>query len=114
MKPSQRVVTELPLRELWDDDSILAATWSRDLSPTALRALIRQGSVRFVVADMGAKPRWVSEADCFDFWKGEVQPHLAEPNQGVHLEQFPGNYCFFAAEWADGDRSPIVVLQRCH
>jgi hypothetical protein len=111
---SERVITELPLRSLWDDSGPVPATWSRDLSVLELRELLRQGTVRFVVAEVGAKPRWVLAAGCFDFWKREVQAHLAEPDQGADLERFPGGYGYFATEWQGASGSPIVVLQRCH
>jgi hypothetical protein len=112
--PSQRIVTHLPLRDLWDDNGPLPAAWVRDLSPAQMRELLRVGPIRFVVAKIGAKPRWVAVADCFDFWKREVLPHLAGPEQRVSLEQFPGGYCYFAAEWECGGGPPIVVLQKCH
>src|SRR5438552_1682533 len=113
MQASQRIVTELPLRELWDDSGPVAARRSRDLSAADLRELLRQGPLRFVVANVGAKPKWIAQSDCFKFWKREVQPRLAEPDQRVVLEDFPDEYCYFGAEW-EADGPPIVVLQLCH
>jgi hypothetical protein len=114
MEWSERVITNLPLRELWDDRGPLSTSWRRDLTANKLRELLRHGPVRFVVVDVGFKPRWIPEPDRFDFWKGEVKPHLAEPDEKVNLERFPGEYCYFAAEWQGGGGSPIVVLQLCH
>ena len=57
MKFSQRVITQMPLQELWDDNGLIPAAWSRDLSAIQLRELLRQGKVRFVVAGVGAKPQ---------------------------------------------------------
>ncbi len=115
MEWSERVITELPLRSLWDDRGLLRAAWDRDLAAVQLRELLRQGPVRFVVAEVVARPRWVPEAACFDFWKAEVKPHLAEPDRGaVDLERFPGGYCYFASEWRGAGGSPVVVLQCCH
>lgn len=114
MRPSQRVITELSLQALWDDSELLSATWSRNLSVAGLRELLRQGSVRFVVADVGSTPRWVPEVGCFDFWKKEVQPHLSEPELSAYLERFPDGYCYYAAEWEQAGGSPIVVLSRSH
>src|ERR1700722_2540644 len=112
--PSQRIITELPLRELWDDSGPVPAAWVRDLSVLQLREMLARGPVRFVVADVGTKPRWFPEAACFDFWKSEVQPHLAELDHRIHLEQFPGGFCYFASEWAVVGGKPVVVLQRGH
>ena len=113
MHVSQRIITELPLRELWDNRAPGAARRSRDLSATDVRDLLRRGPVSFVIADVGTKPVWITPAECFAFWKGEVLPHLAEPAHGVMLEEMPGEYCYFASEW-ETEWSPVVVLQVCH
>ena len=113
MHASLRIISELPLRELWDDRGPVAARRSRDLSATDVRDLLRRGPVSFVIADVGTKPVWIPPAECFAFWKGEVLPHLAEPAQGVMLEEMPGEYCYFASEW-EAEGSPVVVLQVCH
>ena len=114
MQSPQRIITEFPLRELWDDSGTLPAIWARDLSAAQVRELLRKGPVRFIVAEVGAKPEWVEMADCFAFWKREVQQHLAEPEQRVLLEEFPGSYCYFASEWSGVGSSPIVILQQYH
>jgi hypothetical protein len=103
----------MPLAELWDDAGPVVARRGRDLTAADIRELLRAGRVRFVVADIGAPPRWVPEAECFAFWKTEVQPRLADP-AGASLGEFPGGYCYFAAEWVSPSGAPIVVLQRSH
>ena len=113
MRSTERVVTALPLRELWDDARQVAATPVRDLAAADLRDMLSAGRIRFVVAEVGTKLRWVPEADCFAFWKGEVESHLAAPEAKVSLGGFPDGYCYFAAEWAAA-AGQVVVLQRCH
>src|SRR5262245_61103184 len=114
MQASQRVVIELPLHELWDHSGTVAAERSRPLSAQDIRCLLGDGPVRFVVVDVGGKPDWVPESRCHLFWKGEVQPHLADPDQRAVLEDFPGGYCYFASEWTGPDGPPIIVLERYH
>lgn len=114
MQSYQRVITGLPLDDLWDDAGPLPAARQKDLSASQLRELLRQGPVRFVVAEVGARPRWIPESGCFDFWKHEVQSHLAEPDRGAYLSSFEGAYCYFATEWRDERGSTIVVLQVAH
>jgi hypothetical protein len=114
MRPDQRIATELPLKELWDDNGPLAAERRRDLSEEQIRGLLRSGPIRFFVAKVGHKPDWVPEAKCFAYWKDQVVGHVADPEQRVYLDYFPGEYCFFASEWSLGGYRPIVVLERCH
>jgi hypothetical protein len=114
MLPSQRIITVLPLVEVWDDHGPVSATRSRDLTSWDIRDLLRCGQARFVVADVGAKPVWIDPDECFSFWKGEVQSHLADPEQRVDLDKFPDGYCYFASEWSAADGPPIVLLERAH
>jgi hypothetical protein len=109
----QRVVTSMPLAELWSDSDPVDALRGRGVTAVDIRALLQAGRVRFVVADIAAPLRWVPEADCFTFWKAEVQPHLADVT-GSSLDDFPDGYCYFAAEWVASGGSPIVVLERHH
>src|SRR4051812_38252296 len=112
MQPSQRIITATPMRALWDDRGAVPASRSRDLSAGDIRELLRRGPLRFVVADVGSRPRWLPEETCFAFWKAEVQSHLAAPDEPAHLDGFPGGYCYFASEWSAGAGSTIVVLER--
>jgi hypothetical protein len=114
MLPSQRIITVLPLVEVWDDRGPVSAVRSRDLTSADIRDLLRSGPVRFVVANVGAESKWVPLSECFAFWKGEVQGHLADPEQRVELDRFPDGYCYFASEWSAPDGPPIVVLEGTH
>ncbi len=114
MQPSKRIITSIPIHELWDDRGTVNATHSRDLSADELRELLRRGPLRFVVVDVGSKPRWLPEPDCFGFWKTEVKPRLATPGKPAFLDDFPESYCYFASEWTSASGSPIVVLEMAH
>jgi hypothetical protein len=109
----KRIVTKLPLTELWDDAGPVAASRHRDLTAANIRELLRAGPVRFIVANVGTPLRWVSEGECFQFWKDEVRSRVAD-SVGAHLEDYPGAFCYFAGEWAATDGPPIVVLSITH
>ncbi len=109
----QRVLPQLLLPELWDDAGPLAATPVRDLTAFDIRTLLQAGSVWFVVANIASPLRWVSVGECFRFWKAEVQSRVADPG-GARLEDFPGEYCYFASEWAEEDGPPVVLPAVAH
>lgn len=114
MEPAQRIITELPLKVLWNDAGEFAAACLRELSASDICDLLQKGRVHFLVANVGAKPRWIPESGCFDFWKREVKAHIAKPGEPVYLESFPGEYFYFASEWQVAGWSPIVVLEMYH
>jgi len=72
MDPKLRIITRLPLTELWRDDGFATATRGRSLTSEDVRRLLRLGPVQFVVADLGAAPQWIPKGECFHFWKNEV------------------------------------------
>ena len=115
MRADQRIVTRLPLDELWDEQGTVPARNVGALGRAEITELLRLGRVAFVVADVGLRLMWIPLEECYGFWKAEVRPRLVEPRvQNFVLEDFPGEYCYLASEWrvAQGDR--VVVLEKCH
>jgi hypothetical protein len=115
MDSSAKVVTRLPLQELCREDGLAAASRIRWLTADDVRSLLRAGHVHFVVADVGTSLRWIPLSECYDFWKTEVEPHLAVPDSRASLDDFPDGYCYFVCEWSSRDgASPIIVCERQH
>ena len=108
-----RVVTHLPLRELWRGDEFSSTAREKSLTHDDVRAFLTSGPVQFVVADVGMAPRWIPESECFDFWKNEAKPHLASGTR-ASLNEFPGGYCYFASQWEGETTAPIVLLEKHH
>ena len=114
MDATLKVVTQLPLTELWRDDGFTTTWRVRWLTADDITSLLRAGRVQFVVADVGVSPRWIPLGECYDFWKREAQPHLAAPESRASLDDFPDGYCYFASEWSSRDGTPIIVCERHH
>jgi hypothetical protein len=113
MNSGVRVVTCLPLPSLWRGEAAFGPR-RRDLNIEDLRALLRKGTIAFVVADVGRPLEWIDPTECIRFWTNEVRPHIVTAPQIV-LDQFPGAYCYVASDWGCGhDNVPIVVLERHH
>ena len=78
-----KVVTHLPLRELWRADGFSTTARGKSLTPDDVREFLTSGPVQFVVADVGVAPRWIPASECFDFWKREAKPHLETSLIGI-------------------------------
>jgi hypothetical protein len=112
MKPDQRIVTRLPIEELWNSSGPISTIKVRDLDAEQIRELLRTAQVRIIVAELGAPLKWIPNSETYDFWKQECKPRLADPDAQVSLEDFPGEYCYFASEWEAYDGAIIVLLER--
>jgi len=44
----------------------------------------------------------------------EVKMHLAQRDDKIYLEDFPGEYCYFASEWRAEVGEPIILLSKEH
>ena len=77
MDAALKIVTHLPLRELWRDDGLNTTARIRSLTEDDIRSLLRSGNIQFVVVNVGASPCWIRPSECFQFWRNEAQPHLA-------------------------------------
>lgn len=114
MDATLKVITLLPMTELRREDGFTIASRVRWLTADDIANLLRLGCVQFIVADLGASPRWIPLGECFDFWKNEAKPHLAGPEFPAALDSFPEGYCYFASEWSTQDGVPIIVCERHH
>jgi hypothetical protein len=119
MRPDRRVVSSLPLAELWDSAGPIAARRGPRVGDPDIRALFRGAeAVQFVVADAdGTPPRWVPVAEARGFWMLEVRPRIV-PADAVRFDYdlYPGCYCYVATHWTRDAQgaSPIVLLERYH
>lgn len=113
MRPDQRIVTKMPLTEIWDDSGTLTGERIRYLDHNTLRELVRSGSVQFVVADPGLKLNWIPTEKRFEFWK-TVRRQIADATKPIYLGQFPNEVAYIASEWRGRAGAFIVLLERYH
>jgi len=113
MHPSLRVVTRMPLHELWDDRGTLPAVRGEQLGLKEIAKIARHGPFRFVIADAGMSLQWVPIEERFAFWKTAKAHVLPRDAGGARLEDF-GGYFYVATVWTTADRTPIVLLEMHH
>ncbi|MCC8937904.1 hypothetical protein H8A99_15840 [Bradyrhizobium sp. Arg68] len=114
MDASQRIVTEIPLTELWDSNGPLDAYRTESVGEAEVVRLLRNGST-MVVADVGLPLHWIATDDRFAFWKNEVKSRLAEPNlDRLDLDDYPAGYCYAASMWLCASLGAVIVLEKYH
>jgi hypothetical protein len=110
-----KLVTRIPVQELERTDGTLISSRKCPLSADEVIALLRNGEVEFVVANVGLPLHWIAPAGSFAFWKTEGRFHLFEPGCGKSLSEFPGHFAYFASEWNPGESEiPVVLLEKHH
>lgn len=87
--------------------------WMRALDAEAIKDLLRTGPCVFVVIDYLSAPLWIDPAECFQFWRIEVQAHLCDTER-IYLNDYPTGYCYSASEWCLDSGDTAVVLQKHH
>lgn len=111
----QRIVTKLPLNELWSDVEFIIAKRERYLNKENLRQILKNFPVEFIVADIGLKLQRISIDKCYGFWKSEVERHLIDnPEKRFNIESFPDEYAYMASEWTGEFLTPIILLEKYH
>ena len=113
----KKIVTRLPLVELWNSLGLLPISRRDYLDAVAIKQRLRTGGVVFVVADVGSPLMWVMGLEAIRLWRKEVKSRLVQGSDlqaGFRLEASPGGYAYVASEWTGAGSSPVIVLEKHH
>lgn len=114
MKLSERIVTHIPLNEIWNTDKIFDAARGAYLTESDIRQALRNGSVKFVVANVGDKLEWIDAPNCYTFWKHDLKGHVVGLTDKKCLEDFAGEYAYAASIWSESIQESIILLEKWH
>lgn len=115
MNIERKIVTEIPLNELWDTRSVLDAKRETFLTHEDIGQLLKSQQVTFVVANIGDGLKWISPVDAYSFWKAVGKEHLADNAEHIELNGYPDQYAFIASKWSSrSSPATIVLLERIH
>jgi len=113
VRPEQRIVTKMPLNEIWDDRGTITGERIRYLDQSAVREIVGSGAVRFLVGDPGLKLDWIPIEKQFEFWK-TAKPQIASHDRPVRREEFPNEFFYVASEWRGRADECVILLERHH
>ena len=111
--PKLRIVTRLPLDELWTDEGPLEASRGAALDAAQVVEYLREGADG-VVANIGEPLRWLRGAELYDWWKREAKPRLLDPEAPWSLDELPDERGWLATAWTLADSTPALVFEQHH
>jgi len=114
MRHADKIVTEIPLKQIWTDTGDLSTVRNRYLGKSEIKEMIKNIQTPFVVADVGQKLIWIDKEKTFDFWKNEVEKHLVLDHNHIDIGNYPDHYAYIASEWLNEDSNAIIVLEKTH
>jgi len=114
MKLDQRIVTNLPIDELWTDSAILEYERKEYLTERQVQEIILQGKIAVVEASCGLKLSWVSPDQTLDFFKSKVKGHVADDPKIISLADFESNWCYLPSKWVNLDGQEVILLETYH
>jgi hypothetical protein len=114
MENEKKIVTQIPLINLWTDAENIFAKRERYLTVGDIQEILKKYLVEFVVANVGEKLKWIGYDKSIDFWKTELKSHLAEDINNINLDNFIDKYAYIASEWKREIEVPIILLEKYH
>ncbi|MBO2009580.1 hypothetical protein [Hymenobacter negativus] len=114
MNTANKIVASIPLENIWTDESELPAKRIAYLTSEDIVQLLKKSIVHFIVADVGHKLQWIDKSQCFNFWKQEAKPHIADDVAKIDLATYVDNYAYVASQWATQGEAPIITLEKFH
>ena len=110
MRVDQRLVTEIPLAGLWNDEGLVNATRGRHLARAAVAARLRSGPVAFAIADVGRQLRWIPPRQAFNTWT-VIRDWVVDPDASYEND---GMLRYRASEWSGPTTGPIILFEALH
>ncbi len=114
MDISLKVVTEIPLVELWTHEGFIEARRERYLVKNELKEMLKQSPVEFVIANVGDKLTWIPVGKCYENWTSKIKAQVTNDLDRFELEEFPSNFIYVASEWTGKIQTPIILLEKHH
>jgi hypothetical protein len=114
MAPWLRIVTRMPLDQLWTQRGITRHLRGAALGAAEVESRLRASQdYELVEARMGSQLRWYPRGH-YGFWKEKARRQTAEPGNVRSLDDFLDSRCYFISEWHDAGTGHGVLLFEEH
>jgi hypothetical protein len=114
MTQAQRIVTKIPLDELWNDSAMLTYERQEYLTERQVQELVSKGEIAVAEASCGLKLSWVSPNSTLEFFKKQVKGHVVNDPDRIILADFEDEWCYLASLWGDAEGRKVILLETYH
>jgi hypothetical protein len=114
MKLEQRIVTKIPLEELWTESAILSYHRQQYLTESQVLHLLLDGNIAISEASCGLKLSWIASENALEFFKKQIKGHIANDPNRIILEEYEDDWCYLASEWVDAQGKKVILLETYH
>lgn len=114
MDLTNKIVTKIPITELWNSELVIATNRNQYLLTQDVNELLKILPFQFVIADVGLHLKWINKEKCFNFWKTVAKNHIVDNIKKIELAICPDNYAFIASKWITDQQDIIVLLEKLH
>jgi hypothetical protein len=114
MKLEQRIVTTIPLEQIWTETEILPHERQEFLNEQQVYDLLQNGNVPIMLASCGLKPTWISPQEALARFKREIKDHIVNNPDKIVLEDYEDEWCYLASIWTDTHEEKVLLLETYH
>ena len=114
MKLEQRIVTKIPLEELWTDSAILSHKRQKYLTERQAFDLILASKTPIAIASCGLRLSWIQPNDTLNAFKQQIRGRIVNDPDRIVLEEYEEEWCYLASEWVNAEGGKILLLETFH
>jgi len=101
MDLSHKIIDKMPLVDLWRENTFLEAKRVKYLNQKAVSEILKNGPIRFVIANVGDKLIWIDLDECFKIYKTEIKEFIISDIDKIYLRTLKDEWGYIASLWAD-------------
>ncbi|RSK30166.1 hypothetical protein [Hymenobacter metallilatus] len=114
MKLEQRIVTTIPLEQLWNEAEILPHERQEYLNEQEVQDLLKNGNVPIVLASCGLKLAWIAPLEALARFKREIKGHIVNNPDRFVLQDYEDDWCYLASLWNNTLEERVLLLETYH
>ena len=114
MKLEQRIVTTIPLEQLWTEVETLPHERQEYLNEQDVQDLLQTGNVPIVIASCGLKLTWITPQEALAKFKREIKGHIVTNPDSIVLQDYEDEWCYLASLWNNTLEERVLLLETYH